>query len=77
MDSLSRYLVVAVLGSFLVITGFLWLGNSQLGGDTAQNALLAGFLFIAVALGNLLVGVTYLEALQYTASVLENDEGLE
>ena len=41
--------------------------------NNGPKCALAGFLFTGVALGNLLVGLTYVEALQYTKSIVEND----
>ena len=73
----SKYLMVVVLSSLVMASVFLWIGREPSSGITAPDALLAGFLFTGVALGNLLVGLAYGEALQYTKSVLENDKLLK
>ena len=69
-----KHLVVVVLSSLVIVSVFLWIGRKPLTGITVPNALLAGFPFTGVTLGNLLVGLAYVGALQYTKSVLENDE---
>jgi len=69
----SKYSVVVVLSSLVIVSVFLWIGREPSSGITAPDALPAGLLFTGVALGNLLVGLTYVEALQYTKSIVEND----
>ena len=70
----SKYSVVVVLSSPVIASAFLWIGREPSSGITVPDALPAGLLFTGVALGNLLVRLAYVEALQYTKSVLEDDK---